>query len=330
MKTLMIWLGKFLQCVLSALIVTLLIIAWMTMQAPRNEERIGHLQAQLAEKKGELARIDAEIAQRDHLSKWDLGKKLRIKYLEVYRPKCLSDISVIHADIVEARGGDWFDIFLTKCNDVGLNYFCYFLGLFLFAPLLFSLFMYYCVAIYVERCKSKTGEDVSSLQKIGISVKKSSMEVLLAMQERLYFRGNWIGERSGVSAKTKMMWQWRSPLITLAAELFELKAFCSLENEKGKIKITAPEADLYIGQIELKDGASIVISPRHLIGVSDSVQIKTRWNLNLHSLLAGKLRQVVLYGTGRLFVYGFQGIDHEIIGEMGCKIEANRLIGYEL
>lgn len=331
MKTLMMWFGKLLRCILSAVLTTVLVIAWMTFQAPKNEEHLVNLRAELAEKKSELARMDEEIAQKENLPKWALRAKMRIKRLEVYdRPTLIFEMGRIAGEIELQRGGDFFDIFVRKSYEVGLQYVCYFAGLFLFVPIVFSLFIYYGVAAWVERCKPKKRNEGLRLENVDFFVKKSSLDVLLASQECLYFRGNWVGERSGVSAKTKMMWRWRSPLITIAAELFELKAFWSLENEEGKIKITAPEADLYVGQINLKEGTSIIISPRHLIGVSDGIQIRTRWNLNMHSLWAGKLRQVVLCGPDRLFVYGFQGIDHEVIGISGCKIEANRLIGYDI
>ena len=331
MKTLQFLFGKLLKSVVMAAFVTALSLGWQVVREPRDEERLASLRAELAEKQSELARIDEEIAQKESLSKWDLLKRGKIKRLEVYdRPKLQLDITCLQGEIELQRGHSYIELFLKKCCESGVRVFCYSLAFFLILPLAFSLFMYYGIAAWVERCKHKKRGENKSSQQVDILVKKSSLDVLLAKQERLYFRGNWVGERSGVNAKTKMMWRWRSPLITFAAELFELKVFGCVGNEEGKIKITAPEADLYIGQLKLKDGASIIISPRHLIGVSDGIQIRTRWNLNMHSLLAGRVRQVVFCGPGRLFVYGFQGINHEIIGANGCKIEINRLIGYDL
>ena len=60
--------------------------------------------------------------------------------------------------------------------------------------------------------------------------------------------------------------------------------------------------DLFIGEINLEGTNGLVIRPKHLIGVTDGVKIRTIWNFGLHNLFSGRIRQVILYGKGRIII----------------------------
>ena len=85
----------------------------------------------------------------------------------------------------------------------------------------------------------------------------------------------------------------------------------------------------YIGEICLTDDRAIVIRPRYLIGVSDGIKIETFWNFKIHNILAGRIRQIILKGKGRIFIYGYQGLQDRTAIQKDHKIESNRMIGYD-
>jgi uncharacterized protein (AIM24 family) len=130
------------------------------------------------------------------------------------------------------------------------------------------------------------------------------------------------------------MWRWKAPLVSIAADLVELLAYRGEPGAKnpGQIKLTSPKDDeVYIQQIELNGGPGLVLTPRHVIGLTDDVEVRTVWSFKLHNLISMRLRHIVFFGTGTIFIIGGRGIDVQRI-EPGSsevhKIEDGVLVGY--
>ena len=166
-------------------------------------------------------------------------------------------------------------------------------------PLVVSLLVYFVIAYFVEKSAPITAlKKAPETVNIDLKKSKAALTAELFANQHLYLRGGWKGASCGMNARTKFMWKWSAPLVTFAADLFELIDF-SPEEEKGEIIITSPLPDFYIGEITLNDNSAIVIRPRFLVGVTDNIKIKTVWSLKLHNIFSGKIRQIILYGRTR-------------------------------
>ena len=249
---------------------------------------------------------------------------------EAQIPKLNSDIAILYS---QQYGADrtFINVLLDKCKHHLFSYSIYIFILLLLFPLLRSLIMYYLVAPMIEKVTPiKATKKKENTENISIETQKAILNVRLKNNECLYLRGDWIGERVSVKVKTRFMWKWTAPLVTFAADLFELKECSSnKKDEESEIIITAPQPDLYIGEICLTDDRAIVIRPRYLIGVSDGIKIETFWNFKIHNILAGRIRQIILKGKGRIFIYGYQGLQDRTAIQKDHKIESNRMIGYD-
>jgi len=122
--------------------------------------------------------------------------------------------------------------------------------------------------------------------------------------------------------------------VSIAAELVELLAYRKERGAKtsGQVKMTSPKDDeVYIQQIDLNGGPGLVLIPRHVIGLTDDVEVRTVWSFKLHNLISMRLRHIVFFGTGTIFIIGGRGIDVQQI-EAGFhaihKIEDGVLVGY--
>ena len=213
------------------------------------------------------------------------------------------------------------------------NFFRYTVEIFfilLFFPVVISLVLYYGFARSVEGFRPIVADGCNGNSKnIVVSDSDVSADVELPEGRHLYLRGGWCKKKSGVNARTKLMWKWSAPLVTFAADLFELVDFSASGKTSGKITITSPEPDLFFSRIDLGEGSSIVIRPRHLIGVTDDVKIRTHWNFSLHNILAGKIRQIVLEGDGFILVSGSWGVSAATVKDDESKIESNLLVAYD-
>lgn len=200
----------------------------------------------------------------------------------------------------------------------------------LFFPLIASAILYYGFAKVVEGFRPVIiNGNNGNVVDIAVSESDVSIDIELSGKEHLYLRGGWCKKKSGVNAKTKLMWKWDAPLVTFAADLFELVDFSAAGSSPGKLTVTAPNPDMFISRIDLGPGRAIVIRPRHLIGVTDGIRIKTYWNFSLHNIFAGKIRQIVLEGDGFILVSGSWGISSSTVAGDNSKIESNLLIGYD-
>lgn len=317
--------NKFFMLLLSSIIAALIVIAVKTAFSLDNQQRMAEIQEQIDNLQNDIRESEDsldELSDSPNLIECVNALKEVIEISRKY-PR-------LYALKIEQSGLDsnFFELFLTNCL---ANLFIYTFDIFVFLiifPLVSSLILYYCFAPIVERIKPIMAWGSSSNNLIMTS-KKSLLKVKLDSLEHLFLRAGWVGSRCDVEVKTRFMWKWNAPLITFAAQLFELKEYFSERGKCGEITIAAPAADLYIGEILLQKNSAIVIRPKYLIGVSNGIKIQAIWNFSLHNILAGKIRQIVLYGEGRVFIYGYQGVNCITAEGKNYKIESDLLIGYD-
>lgn len=325
----------FILC-LSSFIAALIIISILSITSTESKDYTRQINKKIKAKQNELAMINWCIENWPKNWTWydRIEKEIKIKkYQYITKPRLYNEIGELSLQLSSEASKKYINVFQDNCRVHLLNYSLYIFVLLLCMPLIFSLTMYYLLAPLVEKIVPiKAVKKKSTTENICTKTKRTILNVRLDNNEHLYLRGDWIGGRTSVKVKTRFMWKWTAPLVTFAADLFELKEFWSKENKEGEeseITITAPQPDLYIGEIIMTNNRAIVIRPKYLIGISDGIKIKAFWNFSIHNIFAGKIRQIVLMGKGRVFVYGFQGLQDTTAIKKDHKIESNRMIGYD-
>ena len=263
-----------------------------------------------------------------------LKKEIAEKHLLLVFPSGkLQDQEKKQADIsskISKLSGSCLERLRRNCSRHFVSYFLVIYLVLLFEPLLKALVLYYFIAEIVEKTKPmKNNLPQGCFSNIDMPNTDPSLNIAIKPGEHFYLRGGWCKSRKNVTAKTKLMWHWNAPLITFAADLVELVDYFA-EHSDWEITVTAPEPDLFIGEIDLTGTNGFVIRPKYLIGVTDQVKIKTVWSFSLHNILSGRIRQVILFGNGRIIVSGAWGIEIQN-ADPGTdhRIEYPMLIGYD-
>ncbi len=313
---------------ISSLAAAFVVIALNTTTTTVNQERNEQIQIKIDKLYKQIVFLDNNIKNRPEKGwkkYWNEYKNYQDR-LKIFALK--AEIESANAQKLGADPEFW-DAVIKNCSKDIFLYAFYIFVLLALSPLLVSLLTYFVIARFVEKSAPITAlKKAPATQSIDMTKAQAALTTHLSGNEHLYLRGGWKGATCNLQAQTRFMWKWQAPLITFAADLFELVDF-SAENSEGDITITAPEPDYYIAEIALSRNSAIVIRPRHLIGITDGIKIKTVWNLRLHNILAGRVRQVILYGNGRVFIYGTQGITENNAVKNNYKIEAARLLGYD-
>ena len=269
----------------------------------------------------QIETLESTIARyKDTLDRLDKNRQLLVFQLE----------GVTHS-LTETVSNEW--------NTNGLRILLFTICFVLLTPPLWLVFMYYVVAALVEKfppIRIRVRDDDGAHEPV---FHRSARSITFTIPEgrKFYLRaqgGDWGKERRDVTCRTKFMWRWKAPLVSIAADLVELLAYRGEPGAKnpGQIKLTSPKDDeVYIQQIELNGGPGLVLTPRHVIGLTDDVEVRTVWSFKLHNLISMRLRHIVFFGTGTIFIIGGRGIDVQRI-EPGSsevhKIEDGVLVGY--
>ena len=281
-----------------------------------------------------------------------LHDQIRQKYAELAAiPFCRADLKVVkHAEIrscevlydeaqrefrtarealENARSGmvEKSDVFRTKYLIAALM-----TGIFtlILLPVLAKILMYYLAApLVVKLPPVRLADECGSEQKIVFFPGATALDMELPCGTPLFLRsGDWGKKRTGVTARTRLMWSWRYPLVTFSAGLCELVEMIPESGKRAVVTITSPTPDVFVARVDL-NGGSVVIRPRFLAGFAGDVQIRTRWSFHLHNLLSGRVRHIILGGTGTLFVTGSWGVDAARPEEgQDWRIEDDLLFGY--
>lgn len=176
-------------------------------------------------------------------------------------------------------------------------------------PFLLKVVMYYGLARLVEVVPPRRPEKEAAFARFRVEPGRTSLELALMPEEVLLLRsGDWGKKRSGVTVRTRFLWSWKYPLVSLASGMCELVEMRPEPGREGRISVTSPEADIFVTSLRMEQG-KLVIRPRYLVGVTGDLQIQTRWSFHLHDLLAGRIRQIILSGTGTVLVAGAWGVD---------------------
>ena len=368
MKTIILYLENAVVKFIAAILLALIVIGGQTWFDNSGKAKIPELQSKLTsilsdtekllseiraiqneidDLKKQKTKIDAEIEQRkkvggltriknSYLSAKSMAVSVKIKRKEIeyLDPNSrLVNLNKQKDDIsseIALANRSYLVRFQENFRAKIFSYVLFFFFILLIEPIFKALFLYYIVGSYIEkRPPVRSIAPNENYARIKMPNADPSLFVQIKEGEHFYLRGGWCKERANVTTKTKLMWRWNAPLITFAANLFELVDY-SANGSSGEITITSPESDLFIGEIDLTGTNGFVIRPKYLIGVTNRVKIKTIWNFSLHNILSGRIRQIVLHGDGRIIVSGAWGIDiKSATSEKNHRIEFPMLLGYD-
>ena len=279
----------------------------LTAEQKRLEFQIDTLESTVAKYQDDLARLDKN------------------------RQVLLFQLEGVTRSLTETVSREW--------NTHGLRILLFTICFVLLTPPLWLIFMYYGVAALIEKfpqIRIKVRDDDGLHEPV---FHRAARSITFSIPEgrTFYLRaqgGDWGKERRDTVCRTKFMWRWKAPLVSIASDLVELLAYRSEPGaaNPGQVKMTSPKDDeVYIQQIELNGGPGLVLTPRHVIGLTDDVEVRTVWSFKLHNLISMRLRHIVFFGTGTIFIIGGRGIDVQRI-EPGShavhKIEDGVLVGY--
>ncbi|WP_062153030.1 AIM24 family protein [Beggiatoa leptomitoformis] len=159
-----------------------------------------------------------------------------------------------------------------------------------------------------------------------------TVNVSLKPTETLFIHLGWLQYCPlEVTKRTRFLWSYRYPLLSYVANLKEMQAL-NLPAEVAEACITLgskQDSHKHIISIELSEHKAVVLHPKYIIATRGDVHIKTRWILNrLHSWVTGRLRYIIFYGTGTIYVYGQGGISLERVEpQKRVRVDQHALIG---
>jgi hypothetical protein len=204
----------------------------------------------------------------------------------------------------------------------------------LVGPPLWKLLWYFVIAPLAVRAAPVRLVDPDGVAggAIRIGISEKSAVVPLDPAESLIARMDWVQQYTPTAGKrTRFVWKWDAPLISLAAGLIEMTEWRTTRPDAADRVVLSSgfDPDLFICRIDLTDHPGLVLRPRYVVAVTDGVTVRTRWSLlSLHSWIAGTLRYILFCGSGSVLIYGYGGI-RPIDPDEGCRIEESLVLGFE-
>jgi hypothetical protein len=179
---------------------------------------------------------------------------------------------------------------------------------FLFGPLLWKAFWYYAVASWAQRTtpiRLIPDDSTGGLDMIGHG---KIVEAIVRQDRPLIARMDWVQQYTpGMTKRTRFLLDWRSPLISYAAGLREMTELRvpSGDAAQSAMLTAAVDTHAYLVALDLKDHPGLVLRPGAVVAIAGNVRIRSLWRIwSLHAWIVGRLRHILFYGTGTIYVTG--------------------------
>lgn len=93
---------------------------------------------------------------------------------------------------------------------------------------------------------------------------------------------------------------------------------------------TGPDsADSYTMRVDLRDHPGFVISPTHIVAVTDGLTMKSEWRWNWHSFIRGQFRYIMLAGTGSIWMEGYGDVHGQTLTGQETHQESTAYIAFD-
>ncbi|MBL9206520.1 MAG: hypothetical protein JNN01_15620 [Opitutaceae bacterium] len=205
------------------------------------------------------------------------------------------------------------------------------LGLYLFGPSVWKVFLFYVIAPLVGRGRPLRLSDVTAaIPAVGAS--HVSVDVPLWPGEVLRVKEKFLqASDEGLGRRTRFLLDWKIPFTSLACGLAEL-----VEMKNGtagaEYRVTLSNADdphMELSVVQIPAGSSLILRPRFLAGVvtplEEPLRIARRWVLGRWlSWVTLQFRFFEFKGPCRLVVAGTRGIRAENLADREGQARAAR------
>ena len=147
----------------------------------------------------------------------------------------------------------------------------------------------------------------------GDRISAVSQRVTLAPGHEMLIRPDYCqSQPAGASVATRLLFDWRHPLTSIAAHLWMLKRLRAGQAAEIVVSSTTDPLD-EVALVEIAPGETLVLQPRGLVGVVYEAgrppAIRSHWRLGtLHAWLTLQLRYLAFEGPATLIVKGCRGV----------------------
>ncbi len=158
-----------------------------------------------------------------------------------------------------------------------------------------------------------------------------SLQLRVPPGETFYFRPGCVQQRRDAATGSKWARFPLSPLVTSAGKLFGLTCVrAESAARSATVVLSNSDPDVYFTVLEMRDHPGFVLHPRHIVGLSGGIGVRTRWQIwRWHALLTGQFRYILFYGTGSLVLQGTGGVVADSGADNPSKIEASAVAGFD-
>jgi hypothetical protein len=166
----------------------------------------------------------------------------------------------------------------------------------------------------------------------GSLISAVSQTMTLAPDHEMLIRPDYCqSQPAGVHATTKLLFDWRHWLTSIAAHLWLLKRLRTTQAAAIVVSSTTDALD-EVALLELAAGEAVVLQPRGLVGMmyqtGQRPTIRSHWRLGtLHAWLTLQLRYLAFEGPATLIVKGCRGVRLES-ASTGRTISQDATLGF--
>lgn len=205
------------------------------------------------------------------------------------------------------------------------------IGTVIFGPIIWRCFAYFLFAPLAGRAPpiQLIAESVPGSASAAAPARSLPLQVLHG--ETFYFRPACVQQRRDAATGSTWARFPYSPLVTSAARLFGLTHVrAESSTQPATVVLGSGDPDVYFTVIEMRNHPGFVLHPRHIVGLSHGIGVRTRWQIwRWHALLTGQVRYILFHGTGSVILQGTGGVLAESGAANPSKIEASAVAGFD-
>lgn len=177
------------------------------------------------------------------------------------------------------------------------------------ANLIWKVFWFYVVAPFTARAEA-IGVLPKSMPTKAIAKDSDRVhKIEVSADNPLCTKPDWVNKYKGpgLRKRTRILWDFKSAFISYAAGLRFLTEWQPTGEETITIEVCSSEdPNQKVLRLDLGGLPGLVVKPSHIVAMSGDVRVMTKWTLlNPHAWISGRLRHIIFYGTGSIYLKGY-------------------------
>lgn len=199
---------------------------------------------------------------------------------------------------------------LYKSNQLSIILYSLLAYLSFYLAIPIKAFKYWLLSPYAESLKSiKLVERVQGK----LLASESSDELAVKIENKpLLIKPDWYHQMNEGKVNSILIFSWGSFFASYALGLVNLVRFYpNGKNDFSILLSNKKNENTVIMEIALQNHCGLAVRRNHVIALSEGLKIKTIYKFaNLSSWVFGRFKYYLITGTGSVYIYGIQGIDH--------------------